>query len=358
MHKCSSKLQTFKIKVLSILLPCPNQFKAKLKARVNASVEFMTKTKILLIGASGQLGSELTQALWNIHGQDNVIASDIKEAQGILKEGRYEKFDVMQRDRLFELIKKNEITQIYHLAALLSATGEKDPRWAWKLNMDSLLFVLEAAQELKLNKVYWPSSIAAFGPTTPRQNTPQDTIMDPTTVYGITKLAGELWCEYYFRRYGVDVRSLRYPGLIGYKTQPGGGTTDYAVDIYFKAVAEKKYECFLAADTYMPMMYMDDAVKATIDLMEAPAEKIKIRSSYNISAMSFCPAQVAATIKKHIPEFTITYKPDFRQAIADSWPKNIDDSAARQDWGWQHRFGLDEMTTDILKNLQKAPVLI
>lgn len=311
----------------------------------------MKKTKILLIGAGGQLGSELTQGLWSIYGIDHVISSDIKEPQGILKEGRFARLDVMQRDKLFELLKSEGITQVYHLAALLSATGEQDPRWAWKLNMESLLYVLEAAHELKLDKVYWPSSIAAFGPTTPKDNTPQDTIMDPTTVYGITKLAGERWCEYYFRRYGVDVRSLRYPGLIGYKTQPGGGTTDYAVDIYFKAIANKTYESFLSADTYLPMMYMNDAVKATIDLMEAPAEKVKVRSSYNISSMSFCPAQVAATIKTHIPEFTITYKPDFRQSIADSWPKSIDDSPARNDWGWQHQFGLAEMTEDILKNL-------
>ncbi|HCM76689.1 MAG TPA: NAD-dependent epimerase [Cytophagales bacterium] len=313
----------------------------------------MKKTKILLIGAGGQLGSELTQGLWSIYGIDNVISSDIKEPQGVLAEGRFERLDVMQKDKLFELLKKEGITQVYHLAALLSATGEQDPRWAWKLNMESLLYVLEGAHELKLDKVYWPSSIAAFGPTTPKDNTPQDTIMDPTTVYGITKLAGERWCEYYFRRYGVDVRSLRYPGLIGYKTQPGGGTTDYAVDIYFKALANKTYECFLSADTYLPMMYMNDAVKATIDLMEAPAEKVKIRSSYNISSMSFCPAQIASTIKKHIPDFTITYQPDFRQAIADSWPKSIDDSRARTDWGWQHQFGLEQMTEDILKNLKK-----
>ena len=318
----------------------------------------MKKTKILLIGAGGQLGSELTQGLWTLYGKENVVASDVKAARGILKEGRYEKFDVMQRGKLFELIKKNEITQIYHLAALLSAAGEKDPLRTWKLNMDSLLFVLEAAHELKLEKVYWPSSIAAFGPTTPKYNTQQDTIMDPITVYGITKLAGELWCKYYFRRYGVDVRSLRYPGLIGYKTPPGGGTTDYAVDIYLKAIKEKKYESFLAPDTYLPMMYMQDAVKATIDLMEAPAEKVKVRTSYNISAMSFCPAQIAAAIKEHIPGFTIEYRPDFRQAIADSWPKSIDDSAARQDWGWRHQFGLEEMTVDMLKNLRSSPVLI
>ena len=314
----------------------------------------MKKTRILLIGAGGQLGSELAQGLWKIYGIENVITSDIKEAQGILKEGPYEKFDVMQRDKLFEILHRQKITQIYHLAALLSATGEKDPRWAWKLNMESLLFVLEAAQELKLDKVYWPSSIAAFGPDTPKQDTPQQTIMDPSTVYGMTKLAGELWCSYYFRRFGVDVRSLRYPGLIGWKTPPGGGTTDYAVDIFFKAVAEKKYTCFLAPDTYLPMMYMDDAVKATIDLMEAPAEKIRVRTSYNVSAMSFCPAQLASTIKKYIPEFSIQYQPDFRQSIADSWPKSIDDSAARKDWGWQHQFGLEEMAQDILKNLQAS----
>jgi len=314
----------------------------------------MKETKILLIGAGGQLGSELTQGLWSIYGIDNVISSDIKEPHGILSEGRFEKLDVMDKDRLFEILKTNGITQIYHLAALLSATGEQDPRWAWKLNMESLLYVLEAANELKLDKVYWPSSIAAFGPTTPRDNTPQDTVMDPTTVYGITKLAGERWCEYYFKRYGVDVRSLRYPGLIGYKTKPGGGTTDYAVDIYFKALEDKKYECFLSEDTYLPMMYMNDAVKATIDLMEAPAEKVKIRSSYNVSSMSFCPDQVATAITKHIPDFTISYKPDFRQKIADSWPKSIDDSRARADWNWQHGFDLDQMTEDILTNLSKS----
>jgi nucleoside-diphosphate-sugar epimerase len=272
-----------------------------------------------------------------------------------LKEGRFEKFDVLQPGKLVELIRKNEITQVYHLAALLSASGEKDPAWAWKLNMESLLLVLETARELKLDKVYWPSSIAAFGPTTPVQHTPQNTVMDPTTVYGISKLAGELWCAYYFHRYGVDVRSLRYPGLIGYKTPPGGGTTDYAVDIYFKAITEKKYNCFLAADTYLPMMYMPDAVKATLDLMESPAGRVQVRTSYNVSAMSFCPADIAAAIRKHVPEFAIEYWPDFRQAIADSWPKSIDDSAARHDWGWQPHFGLDEMTADILKHLKVSP---
>ena len=311
----------------------------------------MKTEKILIIGAGGQLGSELTQALWTLYGKENVIATDIKDPQGILSQGNFEILDVLKQKALFEFIQKNKITQVYHLAAVLSATGEKNPKFAWHLNMDGLIHVLDAAVEFKLSRVYWPSSIAAFGPTTPKTNTPQDTIMDPSTIYGITKQAGERWCDWYFRKYGVDVRSLRYPGLIGYKTKPGGGTTDYAVDIYFKAISDKKYECFLKSDTYLPMMYMDDAVKATLDLMEAPADKVKIRSSYNISAMSFSPAEIAAEIKKHIPDFSITYQPDFRQAIADSWPKSIDDSAARNDWGWRPRFGLQEMTKEILENL-------
>lgn len=313
----------------------------------------MKKTKILLIGAGGQLGAELTQGLWQIHGIDQVIASDIREPQGLLREGRYEKLDVMQRGKLVEVIRRHDITQVYHLAALLSATGEKDPRRAWELNMESLLLVLEVALELELHKVYWPSSIAAFGPTTPKENTPQDTIMDPTTVYGISKLAGERWCEYYFQKHGVDVRSLRYPGIVGWKTPPGGGTTDYAVDIYFKALRKRRFSCFLAADTYLPMMYMDDAVRATLELMEAPAEKVKIRSSYNVSAMSFCPAQIAAAIRQHLPDFHIEYAPDFRQAIANSWPASINDTPARLHWGWQHRFGLEEMTADMLGNLAR-----
>jgi nucleoside-diphosphate-sugar epimerase len=292
----------------------------------------------------------LTQALRNLFGSDNVIATDIKQTQ-TLRDGRFEILDVLNQKSLYEFIQKNGITQIYHLAAVLSATGEKNPKFAWHLNMDGLIHVLDAAVEFKIEKVYWPSSIAVFGPGTPKQNTPQDTVMDPATIYGISKLAGERWCEWYHQKHGVDVRSLRYPGLIGYKSKPGGGTTDYAVDIFFKAIAEKKYECFLKPDTYLPMMYMDDAVKATLDLMEAPAEKIRIRSSYNIAAMSFCPRDIAAAIKKHIPEFAITYNPDFRQAIADSWPKSIDDSRARTDWSWKHNFGLEEMTEEILKNL-------
>ena len=317
----------------------------------------MKQQKILIIGAGGQLGSELTQGLWNLYGKENVIATDIKDPQGILSQGNFEILDVLKQKNLFEFVQKYKITQIYHLAAVLSATGEKNPKFAWHLNMDGLVHVLDAAVEYKLDKVYWPSSIAAFGPTTPKLNTPQDTIMDPTTIYGISKQAGERWCEWYHRKMGVDVRSLRYPGLIGYKTKPGGGTTDYAVDIYFKALTDKKFECFLKADTYLPMMYMDDAVKATLDLMESPAEKIRIRSSYNISSMSFSPAEIAGEIKRHIPEFSITYNPDFRQAIADSWPKSIDDAAARKDWGWKHQFGLKEMTDEILKKLPELLAL-
>ncbi len=311
----------------------------------------MKNQKILVIGAGGQLGSELTQGLWGLYGKENVLATDIKDPEGVLSLGNFEILDVLKQKALFDFILKNNVTQIYHLAAVLSATGEKNPKLAWHLNMDGLIHVLDAAVECKVEKVYWPSSIAVFGPGTPRQNTPQETIMDPTTIYGITKLAGERWCEWYFRKYGLDVRSLRYPGLIGYKTKPGGGTTDYAVDIFFKALTDKKFNCFLQPDTYLPMMYMDDAVKATLNLMESPWEKINIRSSYNISAMSFCPSEIAAEIKKHIPEFAIAYQPDFRQSIADSWPKSIDDSAARKDWGWQHLFDLPKMTREILTHL-------
>lgn len=313
----------------------------------------MKKHKILVIGAGGQLGTELTQGLWDLYGSENVIATDIKDPQGILAQGNFEILDVLKQKNLFEFIKKNKITQIYHLAAVLSATGEKNPKFAWHLNMDGLVHVLDAAVEFKLDKIYWPSSIAVFGPNTPKQHTPQDAIMDPTTIYGISKLAGERWCDWYNRKFGVDVRSLRYPGLIGYKSKPGGGTTDYAVDIFFKALMDKKFQCFLKEDTYLPMMYMDDAVKATLDLMEAPAEKIKVRSSYNIASMSFCPGEITEEIKKHIPDFSITYSPDFRQAIADSWPKSIDDSAARKHWGWQHSFGIEEMTKEILTELPK-----
>lgn len=311
----------------------------------------MKKEKILVIGAGGQLGTELIQGFWKVYGKERIIATDIKEPQGILAQGAFELLDVMKPKQLQALLQKNKFTQLYHLAAVLSATGEKNPKSAWRLNMESLIHVLDEAVASKIEKVYWPSSIAVFGPSTPKDHTPQDTIMDPVTIYGISKQAGERWCEWYWRRYGLDVRSLRYPGLIGYKAQPGGGTTDYAVEIFLAAMKEKKYECFLKRDTYLPMMYMEDAVKATIDLMETPAERIKVRSAYNISAMSFCPAEIAAAITKHIPEFQITYRPDFRQEIADTWPNSIDDSRARGDWGWKPDFDLQDMTADILRNL-------
>lgn len=309
-------------------------------------------SKILVIGACGQLGSELTVALREKNGNDNVIASDVREPVGNLSEGPFEILNVMDKNALEVIIDKYSITQIYHLAAILSAKGEKDPKFAWDLNMTSLLNVLELARDKKLEKIYWPSSIAVFGPGTPRKNTPQNTVMDPNTVYGISKLAGERWCEYFFDKYGVDVRSLRYPGLIGYKAKPGGGTTDYAVDIFYKALEEGTYESFLSEDTYLPMMYMDDAIKATIDVMDADKEKIKIRSSYNLAAISFSPKEIAAEIKTHLPEFEITYNPDFRQSIADSWPDSIDDTEARDQWGWNPQFDLPKMTSTILEGLR------
>ncbi|GGH68477.1 nucleoside-diphosphate-sugar epimerase [Filimonas zeae] len=310
------------------------------------------KEKVLVIGASGQIGVELTLALRKIYGGANVIAADLREENDLLKgSGPYVSLDIMNKEMLHVLILRQNITQIYLLAAILSATGEKNPNLAWHLNMQGLLNVLDIAREENLHKVYWPSSIAVFGPTSPKQNCPQQTIIEPTTVYGISKYAGEFWCNYYFNRYGVDVRSLRYPGLISYKSAPGGGTTDYAVEIYHDALEEKSYESFLSEDTYLPMMYMPDAIRATIELMEAPKEKIKVRTSYNLSGMSFSPKEIAASIQKHIPEFTISYKPDSRQAIADSWPQSIDDSVARNDWGWKPEFDLNGMTEDMLKNL-------
>jgi len=303
-----------------------------------------------VIGACGQLGSELTNELGKLFGNSNVIASDISKPTPAISDFTFEQLDVMNADRLNDIIKTHSITQIYHLAAILSAKGEENPKWAWNLNMTGLLNVLEAAKENGL-RIYWPSSIAVFGPSTPRVNTPQDTVMDPNTVYGISKLAGERWCEYYHEKYGVDVRSLRYPGLIGYKSLPGGGTTDYAVDIYHKALRNEPFACFLSEDTYLPMMYMSDAIKATLDLMQAPADRIKVRSSYNVSAISFSPKEIVAAIQNEIPEFSAAYSPDFRQAIADSWPDSIDDSVARNDWGWFPDFDLDKMTSDILKNL-------
>ncbi len=314
-----------------------------------------TSDTVLVIGACGQLGSELTLELRNMYGGANVVAADISAPkQADLRDsGPFEKVDVLDPKVLADLASKYKFKQIYHLAAVLSATGEKNPKFAWKLNMDGLFNVLDLALEHKVSKVYWPSSIAVFGPGTPRQHTPQHTVMDPNTVYGISKQAGERWCEYYFEKYGLDVRSLRYPGLIGYKALPGGGTTDYAVDIYHKALNGETYECFLSEDTYLPMMYMPDALKATLDLMHAPAEQVKVRSSYNLGAMSFSPKEIAASIRKHIPDFAITYKPDSRQQIADSWPQSIDDCAARQDWNWNPAYNLAAMTEDMLVNLKK-----
>lgn len=310
----------------------------------------MATDKILIVGSQGQIGLELTQELRAIYGNDNVIASDVKApAQS---NGPFETLDVMDKNSLNDVFKKHNVTQVYLLAALLSATAEKNPRFAWDLNMEGLFNVLNAAKEGVLNKVYWPSSIAVFGPTTPKQNTPQYTVMEPNTIYGISKQAGERYCEYYNQKYGVDVRSIRYPGLIGHKSAPGGGTTDYAVHIYHEALKNKTYECFLSAVTELPMMYMPDALKATISLMEAPAEQVKIRSSYNVAGMSFNPEQITAEIKKHIPEFSISYKPDFRQAIADSWPQSINDAEARQHWGWKPEYDLAKMTKDMLDNIK------
>jgi nucleoside-diphosphate-sugar epimerase len=308
--------------------------------------------KLLVIGAGGQLGSELTKALVNTHGSDAVIATDFQESvKSKFTYCRFKTLDVLDKDAIANLIQEEKITQVYHLAAILSANGEKNPVQAWDINMQGLLNVLDLAKEFKLDKVFWPSSIAVFGPNSPKSNTPQDAFKNPTTVYGISKLAGEHWCEYYFKTYGVDVRSLRFPGLIGYKSLPGGGTTDYAVDIYYKAVNKEPFTCFLQEDTALPMMYMEDAVQATIQLMAAPASNIQIRTSYNLSGMSFSPKEIAENIRAHYPEFSLTYAPDFRQKIADSWPSSINDDSARNDWGWKASFGLTEMTAEILTKL-------
>jgi nucleoside-diphosphate-sugar epimerase len=310
--------------------------------------------KILIIGACGQIGTELTQKLRAIHGTNNVIASDIRKLNtDVVNSGPFEVVNALDFNQIEHIIEQHNIEEVYLMAALLSATAEKNPAFAWDLNMNSLFHVLNLAKAKKIKKIFWPSSIAVFGPTTPRNETPQYTIMEPSTVYGISKQSGERWCEYYHNIFGVDVRSIRYPGLISWSTAPGGGTTDYAVDIYHKALSDKKYECFLSAETKMPMMYMDDAIRATIAIMEAPADAIKIRSSYNLAAMSFTPTEIATEIKKHIPEFEITYKPDFRQKIADSWPASIDDSFARKDWGWKHEYNLESMTVDMLEHLKK-----
>ncbi|GAB4154355.1 MAG: NAD-dependent epimerase/dehydratase family protein [Winogradskyella sp.] len=311
-------------------------------------------SKILIIGACGQIGTELTTKLREIHGVNNVIASDINTRKlDLVNSGPFEIIDAKNFNAIKDCCKLHDIDTVYLMAALLSATGEKYPMEAWDLNMNSLFHVLNLAKGGTIKKVYWPSSIAVFGPTTPRDYTPQHTICEPTTVYGITKQVGERWCEYYHEKYGVDVRSIRYPGIISHKAMPGGGTTDYAVEIYHEAIKTGKYECFLSENTSLPMMFMDDAIKATIDLMEAPADHLTIRSSYNLSAISFTPKEISESIKRHIAEFEITYKPDFRQAIADSWPSSIDDSVARQDWNWKHRFDLDTMTEVMLRELKK-----
>lgn len=310
-------------------------------------------TKILIIGACGQIGTELTQKLRSIYGNDNVIASDIRKLNNdIVNNGIFEVVNALDYNQIEHLIEQYQITDVYLMAALLSATAEKNPAFAWDLNMNSLFHVLNLAKAKKIKKIFWPSSIAVFGPTTPRENTPQYTIMEPTTVYGISKQTGERWCEYYHNVYGVDVRSIRYPGLISWSTEPGGGTTDYAVDIYHKALKDAQYECFLSEKTALPMMYMEDAIRATVEIMQAPSESIKIRSSYNLSGVSFTPTEIAAEIKKYIPSFSISYKPDFRQKIADSWPASIDDSFARNDWNWKHKFDLASMTNEMLENLK------
>ncbi len=308
--------------------------------------------KILVIGACGQIGTELTLRLRELHGNDRVIAADIRQGnEELMESGPFEIMDAIDADQMENICLHYEINEVYLMAAMLSATGEKFPDKAWKLNMTSLFNVLDLAKEGKINKVFWPSSIAVFGPTTPQVDTPQHTIMEPTTVYGISKQTGERWCEYYHSKYGVDVRSIRYPGLISWKTLPGGGTTDYAVEIFHEAIAQSKYSCFLSENTALPMMYMDDAIRATINIMEAPATQIKERSSYNLSGMSFTPADIAVAITKHLPEFTISYSPDSRQQIADSWPSSIDDSHARKDWNWQAQFDLEKTVAVMLEHL-------
>lgn len=312
------------------------------------------KDSVLVLGAAGQIGTDLVMRLRSERRHDKVIATDVKTIGGELSEsGPFHIVDVLDYNAIARIIEMYSVKEVYLLAALLSATAEQKPKLAWKLNMEGLFNVLDIAREKKGIKVFWPSSIAVFGPTTPGTMTPQHTIMEPTTVYGVSKQAGERWCEYYFHKYQVDVRSIRYPGLISYKSAPGGGTTDYAVDIFHQALQKGKYECFLKDDTTLPMMYMPDALDATINLMEIQASKINIRSSYNVSAISFDPKTLAAEIQKTIPDFEITYKPDFRQQIADSWPNSIDDSTARRDWGWKEKFDLAAMTKDMLHHLKE-----
>ncbi|SNV31761.1 Uncharacterized epimerase/dehydratase SAV0553 [Chryseobacterium taklimakanense] len=325
-----------------------------LNSKKNQSLHMESSTeKILITGALGQIGTELTNRLVAIHGKENVVASGLDRFdKNLTSAGYYERMDVTNTQLVRQVIKEYEITTVYHLASLLSGTSEKQPLFAWKLNVEPLINFCEMAREGLIKKIFWPSSIAVFGKGIPKENVGQDVVLNPTTVYGISKLAGEKWCEYYFDKHGVDVRSIRYPGLISWKTPAGGGTTDYAVEIYYEAIEEGKYTSFISENTAMPMLYMDDAINATLKLMEAPKENITVRSSYNLGGMSFTPAELAAEIRKEIPEFKIDYKPDFRQAIADSWPASIDDSVAKKDWGLTYDFDITEMTRDMIKNLK------
>ncbi|MGI6291108.1 MAG: NAD-dependent epimerase/dehydratase family protein [Bacteroidales bacterium] len=310
--------------------------------------------KILVLGCAGQIGSDLTLELRKIYGNSNVYASDIRQAdKEIMESGPFEILNVLEADKVADMVKRHGITQIYHLAAILSGNAEKKPLPSWDINMKGLLDILEIVKELKVKRLFWPSSIAVFGPSTPIKNTPQQCIMDPNTVYGISKLAGERWVAYYRKRYGVDTRSLRYPGLISYKTEAGGGTTDYAVEIYYEAIKKGTYQCFLEKDTYLPMMFMPDAIKATIQLMETEANKLSVEDSYNVGGMSFCPDDIFKAIKKEMPNFTITYQPDFRQAIANSWPQSIDDSIAQRDWNLSYQYDLEAMTKVMLTEIKK-----
>jgi nucleoside-diphosphate-sugar epimerase len=336
-----------------LLYPIIPNFVLIIKGKI--TMQAKNTKKLLVTGATGQIGSELVMELRKKYGGENVVAvgHSRKPSDKLLNSGSFESVDVSDKASIEKIVKKHGIDTIYHLAALLSATGEQNPQLAWNVNMNSLYHILEIARDQKLARIFWPSSIAVFGPTTPRQNTPQDTILIPTTMYGVTKVAGELLCNYYFIKYGVDVRSVRYPGIISNETPPGGGTTDYAVEIFYEAIKHKRYTCFVRADTMLPMMYMPDCLKSTIDLMEADPAKIKCRTSYNISGVSFSAGELAAEIKKHVPEFTIEYKPDFRQKIADSWPMSLDDSVARKDWGWKPAYNLTAITKDMLGKLSK-----
>lgn len=312
----------------------------------------METETILITGALGQIGSELAEKLKTIYGKENVIISDIRDPKDVDYDGIYEVIDVLDSNRIKEVIAKHNVKTVYHLAALLSGTAEKNPMFGWKLNMDTLLTFLELAKDKVIDKIFWPSSIGVFGPDTPKDNTPQNTVQTPSTVYGISKLAGEYWCKWYQQNHRVDVRSVRFPGLISWKTPAGGGTTDYAVDIYYKAIEEGKYTSFLKEGTYLPMLYMDDAIDAIVQLMTTDSEKLGEFKSYNLGGLSFAPEHLAEEIKKHIPSFEISYEPDFRQAIADSWPSSIDDSVAKADWGYAPKFSTEKMTETMLDNLR------